>query len=439
LLVEMNSLTTEISILILLILTNGLFSLAEMAVVSARKVRLQQRAEEGNRAAKTALSLAAQPTRFLSTVQIGITLIGILSGAFGGATVAETLTAYFARFPALAPYSEAIAVGIVVTVITYFSLVIGELVPKRLALNNAERIAILVAPIMQFVAAIARPFVSFLSISTEFVVRLLRIRPASEPTVTEEEVKILIEQGRETGVFEDVEQEIVERVFRLSDRSVSSLMTHRSEMVWLDIEDPIEENINKIIASGHSNFVVCKGNFDQVIGILRAKDLLSEYVAGRSVSIPASLPMPPLVPEGRNALEIVARLRHDKSPVALIVDEYGTIDGMVTLNDVLEAIVGDIPALDEEGEPAARQREDGSWLVDGMMPVDELQMLLDLDELPEDSDDYDTLGGLFMAQMGRVPTMGDNFEWNDLRFEVVDMDGHRVDKVLVVPVKPQAK
>jgi putative hemolysin len=435
----MNSLTTEILILILLILTNGLFSLSEMAVVSARKVRLQQRAEKGDRAAKTALSLALQPTRFLSTVQIGITLIGILSGAFGGATIAETLDAYFAQSPALQPYSEAIAVGIVVTVITFFSLVVGELVPKRLALNNAERIATLVAPFMQFVATITRPIVSLLSFSTEITVRLLGIKPPSEPTITEEEVKILIEQGRESGVFEDVEQEIVERVFRLSDRTASSLMTHRSEMVSLDVEDPLEENINKILASGHSSFVVCKSDFDQVIGILRAKDLLREYAAGRSVAIPKSLPMPPFVPETMNALEVVARLRHDKSPVALVVDEYGSIEGMVTLTDVLEAIIGDIAALDDEGEADATKREDGSWLLDGLMSVDELQMLLDLDELPEDAGEYDTVGGLFMAQMGRVPTVGDKFVWNDLRFEVVDMDGHRVDKVLIMPTKPSTR
>jgi putative hemolysin len=336
----------------------------------------------------------------------------------------------------LRPYSEAIAVGIVVTVITYFSLVVGELVPKRLALNNAERIAALVAPIMQFVSTVARPVVSLLSASTELVVRLLRIKAASEPTITEEEVRILIEQGRETGIFEDVEQEIVERVFRLSDRSVNSLMTHRSEMVWLDIDDPLEVNIQKILSTGHSNFVVCKGGFDHVVGALRARDLLKEYAAGGSLAIPPTLPMPPVVPEGVNALEVVARLRHTKSPVALVVDEYGTIDGMVTLTDVLEAIVGDIPALDEEGEPAATRRDDGSWLVDGMMPVDEVQMLLDLDELPEDAYDYDTLGGLFMAQLGRVPVTGDKFEWNNLRFEVVDMDGHRVDKVLIMPLKP---
>lgn len=431
----MNNLTTNILIIVLLILANGLFSLSEMAVVSARKVRLQRRAEEGSKGAMTALGLAIQPTRFLSTVQVGITLIGILSGAFGGATIAEALAGYFARYPLLQPYSEALGVGIVVAVISYFSLVFGELVPKRLALNSAERIAIRVAPLMQFLAGIARPVVSLLSFSTEVTLRSLGIKPAGEPTITEEEVKILIDQGRESGVFEDVEQEIVERVFRLSDRAVNSLMTHRSEIVWLDVEDPIRENIRKILGSGHTNFLVCRGELDQVIGILRAKDLLREYMAGRSVSIPASLHLPPFVPAGTKALKVVARLRHDKSPVALVVDEYGTIDGMVTLTDVLEAIVGDIPALDEEGEPAAVQREDGSWLLDGMMPVDELQILLDLDELPEDSDDYATIGGLFMAKLGRVPSVGDKFEWKDLRFEVMDMDGHRVDKALIVPLK----
>jgi putative hemolysin len=431
----MNTLTTEILILVLLILTNGLFSLAEMAVVSSRKVRLQQRAEEGSKGAKTALNLAMHPTRFLSTVQIGITLIGILSGALGGATIAETLATYFAQFPVLQPYSEALGVGIVVTIITYFSLVIGELVPKRVALNNAEKIAAAVAPFMQFVSTVTKPFVSLLSASTDFTVRLLGIKPAGEPTITEEEVKILIEQGTQSGLFENVEQEIVERVFRLSDRTVNSLMTHRSEIVWLDVEDPIAENINKILASGHSNFVVCKGDVDNVIGVLRAKDLLREYAQGRSVSIPAALQMPPFVPEGMKALEVVEQLRGNKSPVALIVDEYGAIDGMVTLTDVLEAIVGDIPALDADGEPEATQREDGSWLLDGMMSIDELQMLLDLNELPEDSDEYDTLGGLFMAQMGRIPMVSDKFEWNDIRFEVVDMDGHRVDKVLVAPIK----
>src|SRR5215207_532591 len=348
-------------ILILLILINGLFSLSEMAIVSARKVRLEQHADEGSKGARTALSLARQPTRFLSTVQIGITLIGILSGAFGGATIAEKLAAYFARFPALQPYSEAISVGIVVTLVTYFSLVIGELVPKRLALNNAEKIAISVAPLMEFVAKVAKPLVSLLSFSTEILVRLLGIKPTSEPSITEEEIKILIEQGRLSGIFEDVEQKIVERVFRLSDRTVNSLMTHRSEMIWLNVEDSFEENMKKIIASGHSNFLVCRAELDNVVGIARAKDLLGEWVNGNHASIQTSSQMPPFVPNGMNALDVVERLREEKIPMALVVDEYGSIAGMVTFTDILEAIVGDIPGMDVEGdEPEAVQREDGS-------------------------------------------------------------------------------
>ena len=435
----MNVPTTEILILTLLIFTNGFFSLAEMAIVSARKVRLQQRAEEGSKGAETALGLARQPTRFLSTVQIGITLIGILSGAFGGATIAEWLAAYIARFPALQPYSEPIGVGIVVTLVTYFSLVIGELVPKRLALNNAESIATSVAPLMEVVSKAARPVVSLLSSSTELLVRLLRIKPTSEPAITEEEVKILIEQGRQTGIFEDVEQDIVERVFRLSDRTVNSLMTHRSEMVWLDAEDPLEVNIRKIVASGHSNFVVCDGEIDKILGILQVKDLLGAYADGQAVSVKTSLQMPSFVPEQMNALEVLERLRLVKPPLAVVVDEYGTVAGMFTLTDVLEAIVGDIPGIDDAGESEATRREDGSWLLDGLMSVDELQMLLDLDELPGQEINYDTVGGLFMAQLGRIPVVGDKFEWNNLHFEVMDMDGHRVDKVLIMPVKPPAR
>lgn len=435
----MDSLSTQILILILLILLNGLFSLAEMAVVSARKIRLQQRAEEGDQGARTALALALQPTRFLSTVQVGITLIGILTGAFGGATIADKLTAYFAQYPALQPYSEPLAVAIVVTVVTYLSLVFGELVPKRLSLSNAEGIAASVAPFMEFVSRMTKPIVSLLSVSTELIVRLLGIKPVSEPAITEEEIKILIDQGRQSGVFEDVEQDIVERVFRLSDRTVNSLMTHRSDMVWLDAEDPLEENIRKMVASGHSNFVVCEGELDRVLGVLKVKDVLAQYSGGQPVSIRDSLQMPPFVPEGMNALEVVERLKVVKSPLALVVDEYGTIAGMFTLTDILEAIVGDIPGIDEEGQPDATRREDGSWLVDGIMPVEELQLLLDLDELPDYERTYDTVGGMLMAQLGRIPASGDKFEWNDLQFEVMDMDGHRVDKVLVTPTKPATR
>jgi putative hemolysin len=428
---------TEILILILLIVANGVFSMAEMAVISARKARLRQRVEEGDKGAVIAMSLAEKPTRFLSTVQIGITLIGIMSGAFGGATIADELGVYFAQYELLAPYSEAIGVAVVVVVVTYFSLVIGELVPKRIALNNPEKLAASLAGPMLFISRLAMPVVAFLSFSTDTLLRLLGIRPANEPAVTEEEIKILIDEGRQSGVFEDVEQKIVERVFRLSDRTVNSMMTHRSEIITLDVEDPFEDTMKKIIASGHSNFVVCRGDIDQVVGIARSKDLLAEWVNGKPTSIKTSPQMPPFVPEGMNALDVVEHLREVKSPMALVVDEYGSIAGMVTLTDILEAIVGDIPGLDVEGdEPEALQREDGSWLFDGMMSVDELLLLLDLDELPEEDAGYETVGGLVMAQLDRIPALGDKFEWDNFRFEVVDMDGHRVDKVLVTPLQP---
>lgn len=427
---------TEILVLILLITANGVFSMAEMAVVSARKARLRHRVEEGDKGAVIAMSLAEKPTRFLSTVQIGITLIGIMSGAFGGATIAEELGAYFMQYPWLAPYSEAIGVAIVVLAITYFSLVIGELVPKRIALNNAEKLAASLAGPMLFISRLAMPVVAFLSFSTDTVLRLLGIKPTHEPSVSEEEIKILIDEGRRSGVFEDVEQKIVERVFRLSDRTVNSLMTHRSEMVFLDAEDPFEDNMNKIIASGHSNFVVCRGEIDQVVGIARAKDMLAEWVTGKPTSIKTSAQLPPFVPEGMNALDVVEHLREVKSPIALVVDEYGSIAGMVTFTDILEAIVGDIPGMDVEGdEPDAMQREDGSWLFDGLMSVDELLLLLDLDELPEEDASYETVGGLVMAQLERIPELGDRFEWENFRFEVIDMDGHRVDKILVTPIQ----
>ncbi len=430
----------EILILIVLILVNGFFAMAEMAVVSARKARLHQRAEDGSKGAQAALALAGKPTRFLSTVQIGITLIGILTGVFGGATIAEELSVIFERYAWLAPYSETASATIIVVIITYLSLVLGELAPKRLALNNAEGIAASIAPLMQFLSRISTPLVSLLTASTDVVLRLLGMKAHNEPGITEEEVKILIEQGTDTGVFEETEQDIVERVFRLSDRTVRSLMTPRPEMVWLDVEDALDENVRKVIASGHSNFVVCEGGVENFIGILRAKDMLAQYASGKPVSLIKSLQRPPVVPESMKALNAVERLRAEKSPIALVVDEYGSVAGIVTFTDVLEAIVGDIPGLDDAGdEPEATQREDGSWLFDGQMSVHDLQMILELDDLPEEEANYDTISGLFMALLGRIPGVGDHFEWENLRFEVVDMDGNRVDKVLVAPLPPPVK
>jgi len=425
---------TEIIILILLILLNGLFSMAELAVVSARRVRLQTHAKDGHKGARAALDLVDNPTRFLSTVQIGITLIGILSGALGGATIAENLSLFFNQYPALTSYSEALGVGIVVIIVTFFSLVIGELVPKRLALGNPERIASGVAPLMVLAYKITTPIVNLLSFSTEFTLRLLGIKSVDEPAVTEEEIKILIDQGRKSGVFEDVEQKIVERVFRMSDRTVNSIMTYRAEIVWLDVDDPFEVSIDKVIESGHTNFVLSQGDLDNIVGIVRAKDLLAECAGGDPVSVRTSPQLPPLFPKGMNALDAVERMREERSPLALILDEFGSIIGLVTLTDVLEAIIGEMPGMDVNDGPEATQREDGSWLVDGIMSVDELQLLLEMDVLPEQDTDYETVSGMLMVYLGRIPHVGDTFEWRNLRFEVMDLDGFRVDKVLVTPL-----
>jgi putative hemolysin len=428
----MSRITTEILIVVLLILANGIFAISEMAIISARKTRLQQKAEEGDRGAEAALALANKPTRFLSTIQVGITTIGILSGAFGGATIAEEIAAAVGKVAWLAPYSEAIGVGIVVVVITYFSLIIGELVPKRIALNNAESIAAKVAAPMNVLSRLAKPVVAFLSVSTEAVLRLLAIKPSGEPAVTEEEVKMMIYEGAQSGVFEETEQEIVERIFRLGDSRAISLITYRTEIVFLDIEDSLDTNLNKIASSGHSRFPVCKGNLEEILGIIQVKDLFTQERNGLKVDLQAAIQPAVFIPEAMPAFKLLEHLREKKSHLALIIDEYGGITGLVTMNDVLEAIVGDIPKLEDAAqEPDIVQREDGSYLIDGTLSPDELKDLLDLDNLPDEAEvGYETLGGMLMAVIGRIPKAGDIVSWGDWRFEVVDMDGHRVDKVL---------
>ncbi len=428
----MSRITTEILIVVLLILANGFFALAEMAVVSARKTRLQQKADEGDKGASVALALSNKPTRFLSTIQVGITTIGILSGAFGGATIAEEIAANLSKVVWLEPYSEAIGIAIVVLIITYFTLIFGELVPKRIALNNAESIAAKVAAPMNGLARLGRPVVALLSSSTEVVLRLIRIKPSSEPSVTEEEVKMMIYEGAQSGIFEETEQEIVERVFRLGDRRAISLMTYRTEIVFLDIEDSLDTNLDKIASSGHSRFPVCKGNLEEILGIVQVKDLFAQERNGLKVDLQAAIQPAVFIPEAMPAFELLEHLREKKSHLALIIDEYGGITGMVTINDVLEAIVGDIPTLEDAvQEPDIVQREDGSYLLDGTLSPDELKDLLDLDNLPDEEEvGYETLGGMLMAVIGRIPNTGDAIFWGNWRFEVVDMDGHRVDKVL---------
>jgi putative hemolysin len=428
----MNIVTLEIILILILIITNGIFSLSEMAVISARKTRLQERIQKGDQRAKVALDLANSPSRFLSTVQIGITLVGILAGALGGATIANLMAEKISQIKFLAPYSEIISISIVVMVITYLSLVFGELVPKRLAMNSPEKIASRMAPSMRTISKIVSPVVSLLSRSTEGVLRILGLKGTSEQPVTEEEIKLLIEQGAKTGVFELSEQEMVNRVFRLGDRKVNALMTPRPEIIWLDINEPIKKIQETILSSGHSCFPVAQDNLDNLLGIVLAKDLLSQSLSGSPFDIKSIMLPAKFVPEGTPALEVLERFKETRSHVALVIDEYGGLQGLVTTSDILSAVVGEIPLPDEKEEAEIVQRADGSWLVDGKLQIDEFKDLFKMNKLPlEEEGNYQTMGGFVMTFLGRIPSVGDNFEWENFQFEVVDMDGRRVDKVLV--------
>ena len=430
------SLTTQLLIILLLIFCNGFFVMSEMAIVSARKVRLQQMANRDPKA-RLALELANNPNQFLPTVQVGITLLAILSGAFGESTISRAIGPLLASIPLLKPYSQAISSALAILTVTYLTLIIGELVPKRLALNNPEPIASVVAMPMRMLATITSPIVSMLSASTQLVVRLLGIRPSTEPEVTEEEIKVLIEQGTEAGTFEEAEQDMVERVFRLGDRPVSALMTPRPDIVWLNIEDSAEVNRQKMIDSRHSRFPVCQRDLENILGVLQVNDLLSRSLNNQPLDLTASLRRPLFVPESTGGLKVLEMFKQTGTHSVFVVDEYGVIQGLVTLNDILIEIVGDIPSAYQQDEPQAVQREDGSWLLDGMLSVDEFFELFGIEEPePDQRGSYNTMGGFVMANLGKIPTATDRFEWQGLRFEVVDMDGNRVDKILVM-IAPQ--
>lgn len=428
----MGSIAFELTFLLLLIVGNGLLAMAELSVISARKPRLQQQADEGSHGARVALELASTPGPFLSSTQIGITLVGILAGALGGATIARWLAEYIAAVPGLAAYAQPLSVGLVVVFITYLTLVIGELVPKQMALRDAERLAIALAPTMRRIAVWTSPLVRLLDASTNVVLRLLRVQPSDEPAVTEEEVRILLKQGAEQGVFEPMEGELVDQVFRLADRKVNALLTPRSEIVWLDVNDPLD-TIQKVVAqSGHSRFLLSDGQLDNVLGVVLTKDLLVQRLAGANLDLRAILRPAVFVPETTPALTVVERFKETHSQMAVVIDEYGGVEGLITVDDILTALVGDIPESGERQEPAAVQREDGSWLIDGMYSINNFQELLALRTLPIAGEGYyQTVGGFVMAGLGHVPKPGDHFEWDGIRIEVVDMDGRRVDKVLV--------
>jgi putative hemolysin len=422
----------EILVLLFLIVVNGVFVMSETALVSARKQRLQQRAHHGDVNASAALALASEPARFLPTVQIGITLIGILVGALSGAALTHRVTGWLSGWPATAPYSVTLGFILALVGVSFVSLIVGELVPKRLALFDPERIASAVARPVRLLSVAASPVVQLLSFSTDLVLRALSAHPSSEPPVTEEEINVLITQGTAAGVFEEAEHDLVRSVFRLGDRAVSSLMTPRLEIVWLDLEVPPEENQRKMAESIYSRFPVAHFSLDNVVGILLAKDLLVKAFAGQPFDLAAAASLPLYVPESLSALRLLETLKQSGKPAALVIDEYGGVQGLVTLNDVLQAIVGEVPSANEPADPDVVQREDGTWLLDGTLPVDEFKELLGLRGLSHEGEGlYQTLAGFVLMQLGCIPVVGDHFDWHTLRFEVLNMDALRIGKILV--------
>jgi putative hemolysin len=414
-----------------LILLNGFFAMSELAIVSSRRARLEQMAESGVRGARTALALIDEPTRFLSTVQVGITLVGVFAGAYSGATFARPLGEAMAG--ALGRYAYPAAVAIVVAGITYLSLVVGELVPKRIALNDPERLAARVSRIMKALSVAGAPVVWLLRISTEAVIKLLRVPEKPESTVTEEEVKSLIAEGTRAGVFHAAERDMIDGVLRLADRSVRSVMTPRIEVVWVDLDDPVETIRSEIADSGHSRFPAGRKGLDEFDGIVHTKDLLDQLSRTGGFDIAAAIRQPLVVHEGTPVLKLLEMFRENPVHMAIVVDEYGVVEGIVTPTDILVAIAGELPedAADLE-ENAAVRREDGSWLMDGMIGIDEAERLLGRKGM-RGEEDFETLAGFVLARLGQIPQTGDHFAFDGLRFEIVDMDGRRIDRILVSP------
>ncbi len=422
----------ELFIIFLLLLANGVFAMAEIAVVSARKTRLRMLAEGGSLPARAALALAEQPDRFLSAVQIGITMVGVLSAAFAGTTLTTKLAGVIGSVPALAPYADRLAFFLVVALLTFFSLIIGELVPKRIALGDPEGRAMLVARPMTGLTRVAAPFVWLLTITTSLVLRILGLRRTVEAPPSEEEIAHLIEQGTTAGVFHRAERAMVEGVLRLDERPVTTIMTRRTRIVWLNVADADEVNWRKIVASGHSHFPVYEGTRDNVIGMVAVKALWANSAIGLPNNIRHHLTAPLLVPATITAVQLLESFKKSGKHLALVTDEFGSIQGLVTLIDVMEAIVGDLPEPGDRHAPDAVQRDDGSWLVDGIMSIPELHRRFGLAALPGEEDgDFETLGGFVTDRLAHIPKAGESFLCQGWKFEVADMDRHRVDKVLL--------
>jgi len=432
-------LTLQLLFVFLLIIVNGFFAMAEIALVASRKARLQPLAEAGNPGAQAALELKADPSRLLSTVQIGVTVIAILSGTFGQATLGEALQQQLETYEGfLARYAHAASMAVMVIAISYFSLILGELVPKRIALAHTERIAAALARIMRAIARAGAPIEWFLSTSTNLVLRLLPMRNPRAAPVTDEEISFMLREGVATGHIAEAETAIVEMALRLGDRRASAVMTPRTQVESLDLDDPEEENRRKIRDSAYSRFPVVQGGSQQVLGIVQAKDLLIAALGGRPFDLRAATRPPLYLPNTVTVLRVLEAFKTSGEPMALVVDEYGDLEGLVTQSDILEALVGDIAGSADADQRVVR-REDGTWLIDGMVGLDELKQVLGISHLPGEDADFHTLGGYVMARLNRVPMVADRVTAADYRFEVVKMDGRRVDRVLVSPVRAKAR
>ncbi len=417
-------------VVLLLLFMNGLLAMSELAIVSSSKTRLQTRAEDGDVNAGAALDLATNPSRFLAAVQIGITLISVVSGAFGGAGLAGRLAQPLSSLPYIGRYSASISMTLVVGFITFLSL-LAELIPKRIAVSAPEGIASAVAKPMARLASVASPIIHVLSFSTDAVLRLVRFKPLTEAPVTEEEIRMLIGQATVAGVFEEAEQDMVERVFRLGDRRVGALMTPRDKIEWLDINDPPEKTRRKIVRSPYSRFPV-RLKAGNIQGVVHVRDIADRCLSGKPLDLKVSMHKPVFVHENVRALRVLELFKKSGLQMGLVVDEYGTVEGVVTLTDILEAIVGDLPSEEVVEAPPIVQRQDGSWVVEGMLPIDELKDLLHLRKLPGEREGlFQTLGGFTMAHLKRVPAVSDRFEYCGYSFEVIEMEGRRVRKVLV--------
>lgn len=428
----MGRVSIDLLIILLLILCNGVLAMAELAIVSARRVRLETRAAAGHPGARAALNLAAEPTRFLSTVQIGITLIGILAGAFGGANLSREVADWLRDVPVLDRYASGLGIATVVLGITLLSLIFGELVPKRLALHNPEGLAQRLARPMTVLSVIVGPVALALSRAVDAILRLFRLSADGAAQVTEEEIQLLLEEGAAAGVFEEAEQDLVERIFQLGDQRASELMTPRHRLVYLDLEEPEEENRRRIVEARFSHFPLCEGDLDHVVGIVPEHAYWRARERGQDVSLRELAVAPLFVPESMPALRVADLFKQVGQHRALVVDEYGIVQGLVTFTDIFEAIIGDLAEAGSAHGRDAVRRDDNSWLIDGAMPLDALKELLEIDALPdEERGVYSTLAGFMLLQFGRIPRAADAFEWDGMRFEVVDMDGNRIDKVLV--------